>query len=365
MNKNDLGELLEEYLDKGDEKGRSFKEFMNDIFNTLWKKKWYLCISMGITLVISAIFSFARPSFYRVTVKIVPELSSGANSNSGVGGLLKSLSNNNASAEDDALEPLLYPDLMDSKKFLVSMFNVPVVSNDEKIKTTYYDYLAHYQKTSLWNHVVGGTIGTISSLFSSDAKKVKKQQKPNAFAPTVQQAGVMSTITSKVVSSMDKKSGVITIQVTDQDPMICATIADTACVHLQQFITEYRTKKARQELANIEKQYLKARKDYEASKAELESYSDSNWDLVDEDFLVEKQALQNEMQLKFSTLSAFNTQLLAARTKLESSQPVYTVLDGSSVPTGPAGPNKLSSVIFWMFLVGIIHSAFLVRKKSE
>ena len=361
MNKNEFGELLEEYL-MVDEKGSGFKDLIKRSAHTIWRKKWYLCVSLGITLVISAIFSYNRPDYYHVKVKIVPELSSGSSSSSGVGGLLKSLSSNAGGSEEDAIEPILYPDLMDSKKFLVSMFNVPVVSRDEKINTTYYEYLSKFQKSSLWNRMIGGMANAVGSWFTSEKKVSKKSNTSGAFAPTAQQAGVMSLISSRVKSDMDKKSGVITIQVTDQDPIICATIADTACVHLQQFITEYRTKKARQELANIEKQYQKARKEYEASKADLESYSDSNWDLVDEDFLVEKQALQNEMQLKFSTLSAFNTQLLAARTKLESSQPVYTVLDGSSVPLKPSGPRKTLMVIMWLFIIGVLHSLWLVRK---
>ena len=40
----------------------------------------------------------------------------------------------------------------------------------------------------------------------------------------------------------------ITITVQDQDKLICATMADTARVKLQDFIIEYRTRKAKTDL---------------------------------------------------------------------------------------------------------------------
>lgn len=63
--------------------------------------------------------------------------------------------------------------------------------------------------------------------------------------------------------SVDKKDYVISISVDDQDPLICATIADTVRARLQQFITEYRTSKARTDLEYYQKMCKDAKEKYE------------------------------------------------------------------------------------------------------
>ena len=116
-------------------------------------------------------------------------------------------------------------------------------------------------------------------------------------------------------------------------------------------------------MENIQKQYDKAKQEYEGAKNKLASFNDENWDLVEEDFILEKQALQNEMQLKFSAYTAFNTQLISARAKLEELRPVYTVLDGASIPLkkDKEGPKRSRMVIMLVFLVFAIHSAWILR----
>lgn len=48
-----------------------------------------------------------------------------------------------------------------------------------------------------------------------------------------------------------QKTSVISISVMDQDPMVAAILADTLQSRLQQYITEYRTKKQKQILSTI------------------------------------------------------------------------------------------------------------------
>lgn len=72
--------------------------------------------------------------------------------------------------------------------------------------------------------------------------------------------------------SVDKKTGVISITATAQDPLICQTLADSVRERLQNFIIKYRTNKAPrrgvlQKLANDARaEYEKTRRLY-ASRA--------------------------------------------------------------------------------------------------
>lgn len=336
----------------------------------VWANKKGLYISLPIAFVLAAFIALSIPNYYMVEVKLAPEMSTGnSNSSGGLSSLIRSMGIGGLSQQNggDAILPNLYPDLMNSKAFYVSLFDIHVDNHSKKnpISTTYYDYLENYQKKPWWSQALKGIFGAISEMLpKSDEEVDDDPNKPaDAYALTKDQADIIKSLEKKIVCDVDQKTFVITIDVTDQDPVICAEMADSTCRRLQDFITEYRTKKARQEMENIQKQYDKAKIEYEAAKDKVAAFNDANWDLVEEDFILEKQALQNEMQLKYSAYSAFNTQLISARAKFEESRPVYTVLDGASVPLkkDKVGPKRGQIVIMFMFLVFAIHAAWILR----
>lgn len=323
-----------------------------NVFRKLYSKRKLFIISFIATILIVYPIARTNPQYYRVVVKLAPEFEGTGSASGNLSSIMKSFGvGGGAQGTNDAILPTLYPDLMNSKAFLVSLFDVPVQTKDGKVKTTYYDYLDKHQKSSITSKVFAGIFKAIGSIFPNEKRLAKPVQTVNAGRLTKKQSFIAGTISKKVLCGVDKKTGVITIRVTDQDPVICATIADSACSRLQEFITEYRTKKARIEMTNAEKQYKQAAIAYEEAKNMVESFNNSNWDLVDEDLLTEKQALQNDMQMRFTNMSAFNQQYLAARTKYESLRPVYTVLDGASVPLRSSGPSRMKSVIMMLFLV--------------
>ncbi len=373
MNKEELEELQALLnMDAEDSSSKKSKKGLDimGLIKTLWSKRKYYYISVPITLVVAVVLSLCIPPYYVVEVKLAPELSGG--SSAGLGGLLKSLGSGRMPSnggDADAILPNLYPDLMNSQTFLVSLFNIPVVSKDGEIKCTYYDYLRKYQEYPWWTKLIGMAISAIipdddevvNSTVTAKGQSKTRSHEFNPSALTKRQMKVVKAISKNVVCDVDKKTFVISIAVKAQDPLICATVADSTCQRLQDFITEYRTKKARVEYEHMVEQYKTAREEYEEAKERVSAYNDANWDLVEEDFVVEKMALQNEMQLRFSALSAINTQLLAARSKLDEARPVFTVLDGATVPLKPIGPKKKNVVIFILFFVCSLQSAWLLR----
>lgn len=346
---------IQDLLDGYEYEDAEMKINWKSIFNKINAKRKLFLITLPIAFVLAYVFASGMPKYYVVKVKLAPEFSSMTSSVSpsgSLGSIMRSFGIGTASSNSgDAILPTLYPDLMNSTAFLVSLFDIPVQTKDGTVKTAYYDYLANNQKKAWWAEAKG----TVAGWFSSDAAANMDDYKgANAGALTKRQAAIASAIESRIKCDVDDKTGVISIVVKDQDPVICAAIADSTCNRLQEFITEYRTKKARIEMNNAQVQCDKAQAEYEEAKREVEAFTDGNWDLVDEDFKVEQKSLENEMQLKFSTYSALNAQLITARSKYEGLRPVYTILDGASVPLVPAGPQKMKYILGILLLVLVI-----------
>ena len=162
---------------------------------------------------------------------------------------------------------------------------------------------------------------------------------------------------------IDKKSYVISITVKDQDPLICATMADSVKAHLQEFITEYRTSKARTDYNHARKlcedahaQYVKARQKYAA-------YSDSNEGLILESYRSKQEDLENEMQLKYNNYTTMAAQMQSADAKVQERTPAFTTIQESSVPVKPAGPKRMIFVAVILVLTFLGTSVYIVAKK--
>ena len=65
-----------------------------------------------------------------------------------------------------------------------------------------------------------------------------------------------------------------------QDPLISASLTDTVMHCLQNYITNYRTNKARHDLAFTEKLYKEAKADYEKAQKKYATFADANQNVV-------------------------------------------------------------------------------------
>ena len=113
--------------------------------------------------------------------------------------------------------------------------------------------------------------------------------------------------------SVDKKTGVITVSVKDQDPLVCKTMADSVTVLLQHFITDYRTNKARIDLAYYTKLADSAYQEYEKALNTYSRYADANMNVILQSHRSKMSDLENDMQLKYTTYTTLSTQQQAAK----------------------------------------------------
>ena len=314
---------------------------------------------LGATFVVAAIITLSIPNYYKCTVKLAPELSGGNKGASGLASLASSfgVNLNSGSNNVDAIMPMLYPDLMNSVTFKASLFPVKVQRDGEDSTMTYYDYLLNHQRMPWWTSAVRA----VTSLFSQD----EEPQKVNPFRLTPEQSGVISMMNQKVVCDVDNMTMVITIDVTDQDPLIAATMADSVQVHLQEFITDYRTRKARIDLAYCQKLYKEAKERYEKARKRSAAYNDANQRVFLDRIRSEQTDLQNEAELQFRAYSQVAAQLQLAEAKVQEDTPAFTLLQPATVPIMKAGPKRKQVLILLLFLVFFATTIYIFYKEEH
>lgn len=341
------------------------KEFVLDMTKIvpMLLKRWKLfavCIVGAIAF--SLAFVFTIPRYYTCKVMLAPE----ATGNGGMNSLLSSFGFGEAQNTDDAISPNLYPDLIDSKDFIVSMFPVKITTMDGSLTTAYYDYLQHHTKNTWY----GKLLGKLKKMTKKEEQGVsisgvEGRTFSPAFLLSEEQYNAADAIADNIQCDYDRKTGVISITVKDQDPLVCALMADTISNKLQNFILDYRTKKARNDLEYTQRIYAQAKAEYEESNERYVAAVDANWDLVNETSKARLEALSNDKSLKYQTFSATSQKLEAAKAKLQEAIPVTTILQGASVPQKPAGPKRLLITIALMFLACFACSIYILNTDNS
>ena len=327
------------------------------------KKKVYMWVGL-ITFVLSCVWIIPEPRYYDCEVALAPE----ANDVSLSGGLSSIASSFGFDlggiGGTDAIYPLLYPDLFESPEFLVGLFDIKVKSLDGEIETDYYTYLKQFQKQNILTVPFIRTINYIKQLFEKEEKRggEKDGKRINSFMLSKKDFALMEKIKDKIACSVDKKTNVISIVVRDQDPLICATIADSVKEHLQNFIIQYRTSKARQDCAYYQHLTDSAKIEYEEAMRLYSEYSDTHKDVILQAYISERDKLENDMSEKYTAYNMMNTQLQAMRAKVQERTPSFTTLKSATVPVKPVGPKRMIFVIGMVFLVFVVMSIYYLRE---
>lgn len=322
-------------------------------------KRLYMKV-LPIVFVLSCFIILCVPRYYTCVVELAPETSSfGGNSISDLASSF-GFSLGSSSTGSDAIFPELYPHLMESVDFRSSLFPIMITTSDGDVHTTYYEYLARYQKKPWWAAIMG----SIKRLIPIERNPNEDNSKVNPFMLTREQKTINDAIGKNISCMVDKKTYVISITVTDQDPLVSALMADSVKNKLQLFITKYRTNKATIDLKYTEGLYKEAKAEYEEAMHKYATFSDENSDLILQKVKSKLDDLENDMQLKFNNYSTMATQLQLAQAKVQEKTPAFTILQSATVPLKPAGPKRMLFVGFMTVLAFLSITIYAARKEG-
>ena len=234
------------------------------------------------------------------------------------------------------------------------MLDTKVKQLESENDTTLAGYLKEGTSSSLIGTIVSlpfKAIGAVMSIFSSDDDKENDNQDINPFQLTAEQYNAVNGLRKLVVANVDKKTGVTSISVTMQDPLVCAIVADTVVTKLQEFITGYRVNKAQEDCKYWEQLHEERKNNYYEKQQNYARYTDGNQGISRESVKIEQARLENEMNLAYQVYSQVATQLQMARAKVQEAKPVFAVVEPATVPLKPSGTSRK------MILIGIVFLA--------
>lgn len=327
----------------------------------VWANKKFILKALGIALVIGLIVAFSIPKEYTTTVILTPESKSSTSGNMGSLAALAGINLNSVAGDDALASPELYPSVISSTPFLRGLLDIQVTDSKMNIDTTLYGYMNDYQSVVWWSYALKAP-GLLKGLFSSEKKDLNNKNKSNSRFISKEDLRILNNLTERLTISSDKKTGVTTIEVIMQSPEISAFLADTITSYLQSYIIDYRTQKARKDLAYSEKLYEESKANYYKTQAALATYIDGNMNIVSARYKTVQERLQNDANLAYTVYNQMAQQLQLAKVKVQDTTPVFTVIQPAVEPLFPSKPSKKMIIIGFVLIFGICSVGWVIRK---
>ena len=331
-------------------------------------KEWRLILVFcAAGLVIGIVAALSVVSTYTVTAKISPEIT-GRNSNSQLNSLANIAGVNLGNLySSDAISPELYPDIVASVPFLTGLFDMPVtaVYKGEPVECNYYEYVVNCRKSPWYSFVLSlpmRAVNAVTGIFAKDeGDDEEEDEDPSGFKTLHEidnehlskaQAGVVAGMRNRVKVITDKKIRLVTLSVTEQDPEIARELADAIIENIRSFFIDYRTEKARKDLAYYEQLYVEAQAEYFDAQRKYANYVDKNQGLALRSVMIERERLQNEAQLKYQLYNSCAQQVQMAKAQVQRETPVCAVI---TPPTVPLRDNESGiRIILTFVLIGLL-----------
>ncbi len=337
---------------------------LQKIVRILWSKKKLFYKVWAITFILSCVWIFPQPRYYTAEVKLAPEMS-GEDMGGGLSSIASSFGVNLGSlgSSQDAIYPELYPDLFESPEFIVGLYDIHVKTQDSAVSTDYFTYMQKHRKANPLMIPFDWVKKQVGELFESDVNAVLSSNgKINPFLMSKKDFEIMEIVTNNIRCTVDRKTRVISISVQDQDPLVCATMADSVKTHLQAFIIRYRTSKVSEDVAHYQQMRDSAEVAYDLAMEAYSRFCDAHKNVVLQSFQSERDKLEGELAIKQNTLNAMETQLQTTKVKMQEKTPAFTTLKSATVPIKPAGPKRVFFVAGMLIFVTIILSLYIIFK---
>ena len=233
---------------------------------------------------------------------------------------------------------------------------IKVTTMEGDVTANYFTYMKKHQKQNPLMAPFGIAKEWVNGLFEDEGtiQRGTGSVDINPFKMNRKDYALMQKMMDNIHCSVDKKTSVITINVTDQDPLVCATMADSVKSHLQAFIIRYRTSKATDDVMHYQQMRDSAEHEYDMAMEAYSRFCDAHKDIVLQSFQSERDKLESELSIRQNTLGVMEAQLQSSKVKLQEKTPAFTTLKSATVPVKPAGPKRMIFVLGMLIFASLI-----------
>ena len=329
---------------------------------TFWSGRRTLIKSILICGILGFFIAITTSKEFVATSIMVPSGSTGGSQLGGLGGLAAMAGISLGSATGGELSPTVYPQIISSLPYQLELMKTPLNFKELSKPVTFFDYYTEVQKPNLFLKYTIGLPGVILGIPGAIIKAIKGEEPEKAiigdekspYELTSKQRDVRQILSELISLEVNPKEGILTLSAKMPEARAAAQLGQRAQELLQQYIIEFKIKKAKANLDFIQQRYDETAQKFEAAQLKLASFSDRNKNVSLATAKTEETRLTSQFNLVYGIYSELAKQLEQAKIQVKQDTPVFTIIEPVSVPTKKSKPNRPMILFIWLFLGGVL-----------
>lgn len=330
---------------------------------TFWSGRRIIIQSIVVCGILGFVIAISASKEFVASTIMVPSGSSGGSQLGGLGGLAAMAGISLGSATSSELSPTVYPQIISSLPYQLELMKTPLKFEKINKPVTFFEYYTEHQKPNLFLKYTLGLPGVILKAIKGNELEVGiNAAEEGPFELTNKQRDVRQILSGLISLDVNPKEGVLTLSTKMSEARVAAQMGQRAQELLQQYIIEFKIKKAKANLDFIQQRFDETARNFEVAQKRLASFRDRNKNVSLATAKTEEEKLISEYNLVYGTYSELAKQLEQAKIQVKQDTPVFTIIEPISVPTKRSKPNRPMILFIWLFLGGVIGTAIVFGK---
>jgi uncharacterized protein involved in exopolysaccharide biosynthesis len=320
------------------------------LLKTVFTARRFVLKTTVLFAVVGIVAALVSPVSYTASSTFIPQLSEGSPSSS-LGGLA-SLAGINLSAggQNQEIPPSLYPQIIKSIPYRVSLLNEPVGPNDISMR----DYILQNDSgPSVLSTIKKYTIGLPGLLFSS-SQSTSDNTESSLFTISDEDRELFAYLDGALTIEVDEKEGLVSLHSELDDRLVAARLAQAATDLLQRNVIAFKSQSARNNLDFIERQFESKRQEFEQIQDSIAIFKDQNLNITSTLYQNQLTRLESQFTVTSSVFQELAGQVEQAKIQVNKDTPIFTIIEPVSVPLKRTKPKRSSIVVIWTFLGGVL-----------
>jgi len=333
----------------------------------VWSGRKTLFISITVFASLGVLIAVTSPVEYTASTVFVPQTSE-SNGGSGTLSGLAAMAGINLGTSGSYFEisPTLYQSILESPAFFKDLIQLKIDVNSKSEKISFFDYFTDYQKKSFLGVIKKYTVGlpgVIKKLFkSSEVTSTENSALRGIYTLSEEEYLFKEALSDYVKCEFNDELGYVTLACVMSEPLAAAQLVDQVKLLLQQYVTEYRVNKAKDELAFVEEQYSIKKNEFYLAEEQLAEYTDKNKNITSAKVNAEYKRLNSVYNLKMTIYNELAKQLEQAKLKVAHDTPSFSIIKDVTLPNEKSAPKRIQTIIIWSFLGGICGISMILSK---
>lgn len=287
---------------------------------------------------LSLLLAFVLPVRYTSTIKLLPEYSSTQTSNlHSAKEIAEAFGVDfNGQAQVEAIRPDLYPSVLASVPFMLSLLHLPVQQPSQS-NTPLYQVLTRQR-----------------GLFAPDSINGLPLPTDRPIRWTKSQRELVEYTQKMVRAELNSKTGIITVMADMPSPELAAQVVEFAADYLKQYVQDYRTQKARQYEETVRRQLVDAQRKAGRSEESMLAIQDQTRFFSLPSAGITNRRLSSQFQSDNRLYQDLQYEHAKAKLNTQALTPVFELLEPAQVPDRKSSPRRV-----WIVLAGAM-SGFIL-----